>query len=93
MYLMARKTSKDGFIAATGFLFLVGSFPLAVGLYLSGVLTTVTALKSLMGLGATLIGFRIGEVMRVHISQESFRKAVLIAFLIMGTRLVVNEIV
>ena len=93
MYLMARKTPKDAFIAATGFLFLAGSFPLAVGLYLSGVLTTVAALKSLMGLGATLIGFRIGEMLRARVSQESFRKAVLIAFLIMGVRLVVNEIV
>ena len=93
MYLMARKTPKDAFIAATGFLFLAGSFPLAVGLYLSGVLTTIAAFKSLMGLGATLLGFRIGEMLRARVSQESFRKAVLIAFLIMGVRLVVNEIV
>ncbi|MDB2390405.1 sulfite exporter TauE/SafE family protein [Alphaproteobacteria bacterium] len=92
MYLMARKTPKEAFIAATGFLFLVGSLPLAMGLFLSGVLTKIAIIKSLMGLVAALIGFRIGEMLRAHISQEVFRKAVLIAFLIMGTRLVVNGI-
>lgn len=93
MYLMARKTPKEAFIAATGFLFLVGSFPLAVGLFLSGVLTSVALIKSLLGLGAALIGFRIGEMLRAHISQETFRKSVLIAFLIMGARLVINGLV
>ena len=93
MYLIARKTPKEAFIAATGFLFLAGSFPLALGLFMSGVLTMVAVIKSLMGLGATLIGFRIGEMLRAHISQDAFRKAVLIAFLIMGARLVVNGIV
>lgn len=90
MYLMARKTPKEGFIAATGFLFLVGSVPLAVGLFMSGVLTMVAVIKSLLGLGAALIGFRIGEMLRAHISQDMFRKAVLIAFMIMGARLVFN---
>ena len=93
MYLMARKTPKEGFIAATGFLFLVGSFPLAVGLYMSGLLTMVAVIKSLLGLGAALIGFRIGETLRAHVSQDTFRKAVLIAFMIMGTRLVFNGLV
>ncbi|WP_438996865.1 sulfite exporter TauE/SafE family protein [Candidatus Puniceispirillum sp.] len=93
MYLMARKAPKESFIAATGFLFLVGSFPLAVGLFMSGVLTIVAVIKSLLGLGAALIGFRIGETLRAHVSQDTFRKAVLIAFMIMGARLVFNGLV
>lgn len=93
MYLIARRIPKESFIAATGFLFLVGSFPLAVGLFLSGVLTEVALVKSLLGLGAALIGFRIGEIMRGYISQEAFRKAVLIAFLLMGLRLVINGLI
>jgi len=93
MYLMARNIQKDEFIAAAGFLFLAGCFPLALGLYLSGVLTTVTAIKSLMGLVVVLIGFRIGESLRGRVSQELFRKVVLIAFLIMGARLVVTGLV
>ena len=89
MYLMARNTPKEQFIAATGFLFLAGCFPLALGLYLSGVLTPVTAVKSLMGLVVVLLGFRIGELLRGRVSQEIFRKFVLIAFLFMGLRLII----
>ena len=92
MYLMARNTPKEQFIAATGFLFLAGCFPLALGLYLSGVLTPVTAVKSLMGLVVVLLGFRIGELLRGRVSQELFRKFVLVAFLVMGVRLIIAGI-
>ena len=92
MYLMARNTPKEQFIAATGFLFLAGCFPLALGLYLSGVLTPVTAVKSLMGLVVVLLGFRIGELLRGRVSQEIFRKFVLVAFLVMGVRLIIAGI-
>ena len=44
--------------------------------------------KSLAGLIMTLIGFRLGEIMRNRVSQEKFRRIVLIAFLIMGVRLI-----
>ena len=93
MYLMARNTPKEQFIAATGFLFLAGCFPLALGLYLSGVLTPLTAVKSLMGLVVVLFGFRIGELLRGRVSQELFRKFVLIAFLVIGVRLVLAGII
>jgi uncharacterized membrane protein YfcA len=65
---------------------------LAFGLYLSGVLTPVTAIKSLMGLVVVLLGFRIGELLRGRVSQELFRKFVLIAFLVMGVRLILAGI-
>ena len=37
-----------------------------------------------------LVGFRIGEMLRHRVSQALFRKAVLIAFLLMGLRLIAN---
>ena len=88
MYLLARNVSKAEFIGATGFLFLAGSIPLAIGLAFAGVLTTDTILHSLMGLIVVLIGFRIGEWLRGRVNQESFRRIVLWAFLIMGGRLI-----
>ena len=36
----------------------------------------------------TLTGFRIGEILRNRVSQEKFRRIVLVAFLIMGVRLI-----
>jgi uncharacterized membrane protein YfcA len=52
------------------------------------VLTIDTTLHSLMGLIVVLIGFRIGEWLRGHVNQKSFRRIVLWAFLIMGGRLI-----
>jgi len=88
MYLMARNTPKDMFIGATGFLFLAGCLPLGVGLVISGLITGPVILKSRLGLLMTLIGFRIGEILRERISQDRFRQVVLVAFLIMGGRLI-----
>ncbi|MDA9639489.1 sulfite exporter TauE/SafE family protein [SAR116 cluster bacterium] len=90
MYLIARNTSKDRFIGVTGFLFLSGCVPLGAGLVMSGLITGDVIIKSLVGLVTVLIGFRIGEILRHRISQEKFRRFILIAFLIMGARLIVN---
>ena len=67
MYLLAREVPKEKFIAATGFLFFVGSFPLALGYYLSGILTINIILKSLIGLLVVLAGFRTGEILRKRV--------------------------
>ena len=88
MYLIARNASKDMFIGTTGFLFLVGCLPLGAGLVISGLITWPVIVKSLVGLMMTLTGFRIGEIMRNRVSQEKFRRIVLVAFLIMGVRLI-----
>jgi len=88
MYLMARNTPKDLFIGTTGFLFLAGCLPLGAGLVISGLITWPVIVKSLLGLLMTLTGFRIGEILRERISQDRFRQIVLVAFLIMGGRLI-----
>lgn len=88
MYMIARNLDKDRFIAATGFLFLIGSVPLALGLFIGGTLNTGIMLQSLTGLIAVLAGFRLGEILRSRVDQNLFQKAVLIAFLIMGGRLI-----
>lgn len=88
MYLMVRNASKEEFIGAAGFLFLCGCFPLAAGLFFSGVITAESTMKSFVALGFALIGFRLGEVLRGRVSQKNFRTIILIAFLIMGIRLV-----
>lgn len=88
MYLIARNVPKDIFIGATGFLFLAGCLPLGAGLVISGLITVTVLVKSLIGLTFTLAGFRIGEIMRDRVSQAHFRNIVLVAFLIMGGRLI-----
>ena len=88
MYLIARDTPKERFIGAAGFLFLAGCVPLGIGLVISGLITWVVIIKSSLGLAATLIGFRVGEILRERVSQNRFRQIVLVAFLLMGIRLI-----
>ena len=88
MYLVARNVDKERFIGATGFLFLLGAVALGAGEVIAGLITVPVLLKSLIGLVVVLVGFRIGELMRGGVSQELFRKIVLIAFLVMGVRLI-----
>lgn len=90
MYLVARDVSKERFIGATGFLFLAGSVPLGAGQVVAGVLDFPALIKSGFALLVVLVGFRIGELLRAHVSQHFFRKAVLIAFLLTGIRLIYN---
>ena len=86
--MIARGLEKERFIAATGFVFLVGAAPLSLGLYLGGVLTNAILQQSLLGLLFVMAGFRIGEILRGKISQVYFQKAVLIAFFMIGLRLI-----
>ena len=88
MYLMARDYKKEEFIGILGFLFLSACFPLGLGLYLAGVLTVHSALASLCGLVFVLLGFRVGEVLRTVVPQEQFKKILLMAFFVMGSRLI-----
>ena len=90
MYLVARDASKEKFIGITGFLFLAGALPLGAGQLVAGILTLPLFIKSVLALCVVLVGFRIGEKLRDKVSQELFRKAVLIAFFLMGCRLILN---
>lgn len=88
MYLIGRNVGKDEFIGAVGFLFMVGSIGLIIALGSISLITLPVAGQSIIGLILALAGFRIGEVMRGFVDTDTFRKCVLAAFLIMGTRLV-----
>ena len=88
MYLMGRNIGKEEFIGAIGFIFMIGSVTLAIALGSISVLTSDVILPSIFGLALTMIGFRIGEFIRSKIDLEMFRRLVLVAFLIMGGRLI-----
>ena len=93
MYLIARDYNKEDFISATGFLFMVGGIPLGLGLYFAGVLTFAIAIQSFAALIFVLIGFRIGEYLRSFVNQQTFRNSVLVAFIILGSRLIYEGVI
>ena len=69
---------------------MAGVLPLGAGQVVAGILTFPVLVKSGLVLCVVLVGFRIGELLRDRVSQELFRKIVLIAFLFMGLRLIAN---
>jgi hypothetical protein len=87
IYLAARGTKKDEFVRATGLLILLGSLPLAVGYIRQGYLTPQLALIGTALLIPAMLGFTLGEHARKRLSEQAFRRALLVAFAVMGLNL------
>jgi uncharacterized membrane protein YfcA len=87
-YLIARNTNKDGFVRATGFLFLVGSIPLCLGFWQNGLMTGPVALVSTGMIIPTLAGFSVGEIIRRKLKPDRFKRLVLFFFLLIGLNLI-----
>ncbi|MEZ5729335.1 MAG: sulfite exporter TauE/SafE family protein [Burkholderiaceae bacterium] len=88
IYLLARRVSKDDFIAFTGLLIFVGSFPLYLGYWHAGLLQQTLASASVLMVLPTLAGFALGESLRTRLGSAGFRRAVIIVFGLMGLNLV-----
>lgn len=88
IYFLARRIDKDAFVRASGLLLFLGSLPLALGFWQSGLMTGPDALVSMAMIVPSLIGFSIGEVLRRRLSDKRFRTAVLLVFLLMGLNLI-----
>lgn len=79
-YLQARGVQKEDFVGTTGLLIFLGSIPLMIGYLGQGHLRSDTALLGLIGLVPSMVGFRLGEVIRHKTSQEQFKTLFLIGF-------------
>jgi uncharacterized membrane protein YfcA len=87
IYLGGRRVPKDEFVRATGFLILVGSIPLLATYVRTGFLGPQLALLSLAMLVPTFAGFMVGERIRGRLSEEGFRKALLVLFALLALNL------
>lgn len=87
VYLAARHVDKAEFVRASGLLIFLGSLPLAVGYVRQGYMTGETVLISTALLIPTLIGFSLGEMLRHRMSEELFRRVLLVAFFFMALNL------
>ncbi len=88
IYLSARQTEKDEFVATTGLLILVGSLPLLGGYLAQGFMDRQLAVVSATMVVPTLIGFTLGEYLRSRMSTEKFRRVLLFVFLGLGLNLI-----
>ena len=88
IYLIGKKVDRETFIATSGFLFSVGSFPLLIGFILNGMMTYELGLLSIFCIIPTFFGYIMGESLREKLSAELFRKAVIFVFFAAGLRLI-----
>lgn len=88
MYLVALRLPKHEFVATIALLYLIGTIPLFIVLAWNGVLGAGEFVTSLAGtaiiLGAVVFGRRLREI----VSQELFRRGLLVVLVLMGLNMI-----
>lgn len=84
IYFLSKGVEKNQFMGAIGTMFLLGSVPLLLGYLQNGQLTQELGLIGLALCIPAGIGFLIGESIRDKLPAATFRKLVLITFLLTG---------
>lgn len=88
IYLLAKRLAPDEFVRAIGLFLFLGSLPLAVGFWNTGLLNDGNISLSAAMVLPALLGFSIGEAIRKRIPAARFRTILLWIFLLMGLRLI-----
>lgn len=88
IFLLARNTPRDLYMAATGLLVLLGSISLILGYWQAGALSVQLAGQSTAMVVPALIGYSVGEWLRNRLDARQFRNTVLFVFFLMGLNLI-----
>jgi uncharacterized membrane protein YfcA len=84
MYLLALKATKEEFVSCAGMLYLIGIIPVFLTLVYKGVLGTPELTLSVLGTALIMTALFFGTWLRNRISQEIFRKALLVILVAMA---------
>ena len=84
MYLQSLGLSRDRLVQAMGLLFTVSTMALAVALGTNDLLPSQLALLSAGAVLPALLGMGVGQALRKSLSEVQFRRALLIALLVLG---------
>lgn len=93
IYLILRKATPQEFVDTTGFLFLIAVIPATFGYYYTDVFTFDMVPIAIFCAISAIIGMRIGRFIRQKIDTETFKRALLILFLLIGFRLIASAAV
>ena len=81
-------TPPSPFVASIALLYLVGTVPLFTVLAWKGVLGSGEFVTSVAGTVVILTAMALGRWLREKVSQEVFRKALLLALVLMGLNMI-----
>ncbi len=88
LYLVALRLTKNEFVATIALLYLVGAIPLFAVLAWKGVMGVGELATSVVGTLIILTAMAVGRWLRERISQDLFRKALLLALIVMGLNMI-----
>ncbi|MDD9878923.1 MAG: sulfite exporter TauE/SafE family protein [Magnetovibrio sp.] len=88
MLFVMLKLDKDDWVQTVGLVWFIGSVPLTYAYWRNGMLNAETAPLSAYACVPGMLGIWLGEVVRRRINQETFRKVMLTALLIIGLNLI-----
>ncbi len=88
MYLQAIGLPRDMLIQAMGLLFTLSTLALAVALQSNHLLSAEKGLLSLAGLVPALVGMVVGQKIRAHLPEATFRRIFFSALLMLGVYIV-----
>ncbi len=86
IYLSSLDISRDEFVGAVGYIFLVGGLGLTIGLINNNFLNSSTVMLSLFGVLFSVVGFKLGSLLRPYIHSELFKKLLFLLMLIIGMK-------
>ena len=91
-YLQALGLQRDELIQAMGISFTVSTLALAAGLYFNGRYSSGDLGLSVLMLLPALVGMAVGTYVRQKLSPVLFRKLFLISLILLGTHMVLREL-
>ena len=72
IYFASLDISRNEFVGAVGYIFLVGGLGLSIGLINNSLLNSSTVMISLFGVLFSVVGFKLGSLLRPYIHSELF---------------------
>lgn len=89
-YLLSLNISKDLFVSTINIFFTVSSLIMLAGLSTIGLLDSNILLMSALGIVPVAIGIRLGGVLRKSLTDEIYKKLVLIFLMVIGLSLIIR---
>jgi hypothetical protein len=88
MFLVALRTPKDEFIGTIALVYLLGIIPTGIIYAAEGVLRAEHIVPTLLACVPVFVGMLAGQWIRGRINEETFRKVLLIALVLIGLNMV-----
>ncbi|RTL51936.1 MAG: sulfite exporter TauE/SafE family protein [Bradyrhizobiaceae bacterium] len=93
VYLQAIEMERDEFVQALGLFFTTATLAQIFNLTNAGLMSSALLLPALIGLGASLAGMHLGQILRERMEPDTFRRWFLISILLLGAYIAVDKII